>query len=288
MLTIADVVARQNALNSGDVHFMDRPDLKTLGLLQRNTGLKIDSVTGFAHYVAPMNVTIAPFDDPNVRNAVKYCFNREELVKKILFGHGKAGNDDPMAPSIKFASNPKPIHKYDPDKVKFHLKKAGLTSLKIDLSASDAAFPGAVDAAVLMQQSAKKAGIDINVIREPSDGYWSNVWMKKPWCLSYWGGRPTVDWMMTTAYKGGADWNDTFWKNARFDELLSKARAETDEAKRAAMYAEMQQILHDDGGIIVLMFNDFVTAHSKKVAHGKLNSNYDHDGGHIYRRWWFV
>ena len=27
---------------------------------------------------------------------------------------------------------------------------------------------------------------------------------------------------------------------------------------------------------------------AKKVAHGDLNSNYDHDGGQMYKRWWFV
>ena len=288
MLTIADVAARQNALTSGDVHYINRPDLKTVGLIKRNPNVLVESVTGFGHYVAPMDVRAKPFDNPDVRNAVKYCFDREALLKKVLFGYGQPGNDDPIAPAIKYASNPKPIYKYDPDRVKFHLKKAGLTSLKIDLSASNAAFAGSVDCAVLMQAAAKKTGIDINVVREPSDGYWSNVWMKKPWCMSYWGGRPTVDWMMTTAYKGGADWNDTFWKNDRFDELLGKARAETDQAKRAAMYAEMQQILHDDGGIIVLMFNDWVSVSSKKVAHGKINSNYDDDGGYMFYRWWFA
>ena len=84
-----------------------------------------------------------------------------------------------------------------------------------------------------MQAQAKAAGIDINVIREPDDSYWDNVWMKKPWCMSYWGGRPTCDWMFTTAYAADAAWNDTFWKNARFNELLIAARAETDDAKRA-------------------------------------------------------
>ena len=69
-----------------------------------------------------------------------------------------------------------------------------------------------------------------------------------------------------------AAWNDTFWKNAKFNELLSAARAETDEAKRAAMYAEMQQILHDDGGVIVLMFNNFVSGQFQERAHGDLNS----------------
>ena len=57
---------------------------------------------------------------------------------------------------------------------------------------------------------------------------------------------------------------------------------------RAEMYAEMQQILHDDGGIQVLMFNNYVSAHTTKVAHGDLNSNYDMDGGHIFRNWWFA
>jgi peptide/nickel transport system substrate-binding protein len=288
MLTILDVVARQNALSSGDVHYIDRPDLKTVSLLKRNPGLEIDQVTGFAHYVAPMNTTMAPFDDPDVRNAIKYSFDREDLVKKILLGFGATGNDNPLAPSIKFAIDPEPKHQYDPEKVKFHLKKAGLTSLKVDLSVSDAAFSGAVDAAVLIAEQAKQTGIEINVVREASDGYWSNVWMKKPWCFSYWGGRPTADWMFTTAYAEGVDWNDTFWKNARFNELLVEARGERDDAKRAPMYAEMQNILHEDGGIIVLMFNDFVTAHSKKLAHGDLNSNYDHDGGYMYRRWWFA
>src|SRR5690606_6346253 len=114
---------------------------------------------------------------------------------------------------------------YDPDKAKFHLKKAGMETLTVDLSAAEAAYVGAVDAAVLYREHAAKAGIDINVVREPSDGYWSNVWMKKPFVQCYWGGRPTADWMFTQAYAADANWNDTFWKHQRFNELLVQARA---------------------------------------------------------------
>ncbi len=288
MLTIPDVVARTTALNSGDVDSMTRCDLKTLHLLKRNKKLAITDITGFGHFVTPMDVRVAPYDDVNVRLALKHCYDREALVKKILLGHGTAGNDNPIAPSIKYAIQPEPVHQYDPDKAKSYLKKAGLSSLKVDLSVADAAFAGAVDAAVLMQASAKACNIDINVIREAADGYWSNVWMKKPWCFSYWGGRPTLDWMMTTAYYSKAKWNDTFWKSERFDKLLVDGRAETNEKLRAEMYAEMQQILHDDGGIQVLMFNNYVSAHTTKVAHGDLNSNYDMDGGHMFRNWWFA
>ncbi|MFO1173292.1 MAG: ABC transporter substrate-binding protein [Hyphomicrobiaceae bacterium] len=288
LLSVVDVAARTAALQTGDIHYIDRCDLKTISLLEQNPDLKITNVTGFAHYVVPMDVRVAPFDNPDIRNALKFAIDREEILKKVLLGYGQAGNDTPLAPSIKFATNPEPVHKYDPDKVKFHLGKAGVTSLKVDLSTADTAFAGAVDAALLMKEQAAKHGIEINVVKEANDGYWSNVWMKKPWCFSYWQGRPTADWMLTTAYAADAEWNDTAWKNPKFNELLVAARAETDEAKRAAAYAEMQTILHDDGGIIVLMFNNYVSAHSAKVAHGDLNSNFDMDGGYLYSRWWFA
>ena len=288
LLSIADVAARQNALMTGQVHYIDRVDLKTINQLKRKKDIKITDVTGFGHYVAPMNVTQKPFDDVNVRQALKWAINRDELVKKVLYGYGTAGDDVPLAPSIKYASVPEPKYHYDPERAKSLLNIANIGTLKIDLSASDAAFAGAVDAALLMKAQAKKAGIEINVVREPNDSYWDVVWMKKPWCMSYWSGRPTADWMFSTAYAADAVWNDTFWKHPKFNDLLTSARAEMDDKKRADKYTEMQQLLHDDGGLMVLMFNDYVSAHSAKVAHGDLNSNSDHDGGNIFQRWWMA
>src|SRR5262249_50460483 len=227
VLSIIDVNARTTALTSGEVDYIDRVDLKTLNLLTRgNPNVGIAEVSGFAHYIAPMITTAAPFNDNNVRMALKYAVDREQIVKKVLYGHGSAGNDSPIAPGVPFYADPTPKHSYDPEKAKYYLKQAGLSSLKVDLSAADAAFAGAVDAAQIMRETAAAAGIDINVVREPNDGYWDAVWMKKPWCLSYWSGRPTADLMFTTAYADGAAWNETDWKNARFNELLVATRPE--------------------------------------------------------------
>lgn len=288
ILSIIDVAARNNALISGEVNYIDRVDLKTISMLEGNSNVKIAETSGYAHYVAPMITTMAPFDNVDVRLALKYAINREDIVKKVLLGHGSPGYDSPIAPGVPFASVPESKHSYDPEKAKFHLKKAGMENLKVDLSASDAAFAGAIDAAQLMADSAKAAGIEINVVREPGDAYWDNVWMKKPWCLSYWSGRPTPDLMFTTAYQTGAAWNDSFWSNKSFDDLLLKARSELDSAKRAAMYAEMQNIVADDGGVVVLMFYNYVNAHDPSVAYGTLASNWDVDGMKVTKRWWFA
>lgn len=289
VLTIIDVAARMNALSSGNVDFIDRVDLKTSGRMASSPNIALAEVAGFAHYVAPMIVTQKPFDNKDVRLALKYAIDREEIVKKVLLGHGTAGNDNPIAPGVPFHKDPATKHVFDPDKVKFHLGKAGLSELTVDLSASDAAFAGAVDTAQLMKESAAKCGININVIREADDAYWDAVWMKKPWCLSYWSGRPVADLMFTTAYATGAAWNEGFWSNAKFDELLAAARSELDQAKRAAMYAEMQEIVADDSGTMVLMFYNYVNAHAKTVARPDVIApNWDVDGLKITQRWWFA
>lgn len=289
MLALVDLNARTTALVSGDVDMIDRLDLKTVGLLARKPGVVIDKVAGNAHYTIPMDTRRAPFNDVNVRRALKYGVNRQEMVDKILFGYGSAGNDHPIGAGQRFYNTDLEQTTYDPDKAKFYLKEAGMDSLQIDLSSSDAAFGGAVDAAVLYQNSAKAGGIDINVIREPNDGYWSDVWMQKGMVFSYWGGRPVEDQMFATAYKCGASWNESYWCNERFDELMVMARAELDNDKRREMYFEMQQICAEDGGSVIPMFNDYVFATNEKIAKPEtMSTNWDLDGERWAERWWFA
>ena len=140
---------------------------------------------------------------------------------------------------------------------------------------------------MLYKEHASNAGININVVREPNDGYWSDVWMKKAWCACYWGGRPTEDWMFSTAYAAGASWNDTFWNHEKFNKLLVEARAELDDAKRREMYVEMQRILRDEGGVVVAMFPNYLFGTSTKIKHGEMSGNWDMDGGRLGERWWF-
>ena len=288
ILSIVDAAARQNALVTGEVDAIDQVDLNTVKLLKRQRNLEILAVTGTQHYTFAMDTRAEPYKDNNVRLALKHAIDREELVAKILNGYGSVGNDHPISPANRYYASDLEQRTYDPEKAKHYLKKAGLDSLEVALSAADAAFGGAVDAAVLYAEKAAAAGIKIKVVREPNDGYWSNVWMKKPWSAVYWGGRPTEDWMFSTAYESGAAWNDSFWENEKFNVLLKEARSELDDPKRRQMYGEMQQIVRDDGGVVIPMFAAYVMAHSKKIAHDEnVGSNWTMDGFRAPERWWF-
>jgi len=232
LLKVGDAAARMNALMTDEVDLIDRPDLKTIHLLQRIPNVNIHTQNGTLHYTMPMMVDQAPFDDLNVRLALKHAIDREAIVEKVLKGYGTVGNDHPIASSMPYFNADLPQHSYDPDKAKHYLQKAGLETLDVTLHSADAAFNGAVDASILFSEAAKAAGITVNVLREPDDGYWSNVWLQKPFCTSYWGGRPTPDLMFSAGYAAGADWNDTHWANERFNELLVAARAELDQTRR--------------------------------------------------------
>lgn len=291
-IAINDNTARMNALLTGQVDCINRIDLKTEQLLKANPQVRIQEVSCNQFYSFPMLTNIAPFDDVNVRRAIKYSINRQELVDKVLLGHGRVGNDSPIGPANQYFNADMEQISYDPDQAKFYLKEAGLSSLDVDLSASNAAFEGAVDAAQLIQASAKAAGINVNVVQEPADGYWSNVWIKKPWCACYWSGRATEDWMFTSAFEEGVAWNDTQWDrndSERFQDLLIDARAELDSQKRREMYYEMQQILSDDGGLIMPMFANYVDAVKNTVQTPETIGNlWQMDNARMAERWWMA
>ena len=198
--------------------------------------------------------------------ALKLAINRDEMVEKILGGLGTVGNDFPINAAYPLFDDSIPQRTYDPAKAAEHYKASGHDGSPIVLRTAPGAFPGAVEAAQLFQQSAAAAGIPLEVKVEPDDGYWSDVWNVQPFCASYWGGRPVQDQMYSTAYLSTADWNDTKFKNEEFDALLLKARAELDQTARKEEYSKMANILRDEGGLILPMFNDFVEAKRAEVG----------------------
>ena len=284
---IADVTARTAALKTGEIDAMNLCERKTFHLLEKVPGLKGLNISGTTHYTIPMLCDVAPFYDNNVRMGLKFAIDREKLVKQVLRGYGAVGNDHPIAPNMRYFASDLPQREYDPEKARYYIKKAGLLDHTFKLHVADAAFAGAIDTAVLYREYASKAGIDIQVVQEPGDGYWSNVWMQKPWCFSFWGGEPSEDWKLSVGYASGAPWNESHFEHKRFNELLIAARAELDEAKRREMYAEMQRILRDEGGSVVPMFANLLMAASDKVGFKNV-TGIEMDGLRACERWYFI
>ena len=286
VIVLNDATARTAALQSGQVDVINRVEPKIAKLLDRAPNLSVQNVSGRGHYVFIAHIDTAPFDNNDLRLALKYALNRQEMVDKILQGYGGIGNDMPINASYPLFDDTIPQREFSLEKAAEHYKKSGHDGSPIILRTADGAFPGAVDAAALFQQSAQAAGIPLEIKREPNDGYWSEVWNVQPFCCSYWGGRPVQDQMYATAYLSTADWNDTRWKRDDFDAMLLEARAELDEAKRKDIYSKMGRLLNEEGGLILPMFNDFIDAVSNEVQGFEGDPNGPQMNWYAFKKTW--
>ncbi|MBU1317152.1 MAG: ABC transporter substrate-binding protein [Alphaproteobacteria bacterium] len=287
VLVINDNTARIAALSSGKVHFINTLSPKTMSLLSRAPTIETISTKGKGFYSFLMHGDTAPFDNNDLRMALKLVIDREAMLNTVLGGYGTLGNDYPVNDAYALAPTGIPQRAYDPEEAAHYFKKSAHEG-PVLLRTSDAAFTGAVDASVLFQANAKKAGIDIQLQREPADGYWSNVWNKKPFCASYWGGRATQDVRYTTTQLSTSTWNDTRFKDPAFDKKLLEARAETDTEKRRELYREMAMTVRDNSGLILPVFNNYLNARSVKMKGWIDDVGNDLSNGQIASRAWLA
>ena len=263
-IAIADESSRVNALLSGDVHIVNEVNPRSTVRIKGSTRHQVvDSPSGnYTDLIIRQDQL--PGQSPEFTQAMKYLLDREQIKSAIFRGYARVGNDHPIAPGARFFNADLPQRAYDPEKAKFLLKKAGMESITMPLMCSPAAT-GSVDIAVLLQQSAKQAGLKLDVNRLPSDGYWSNHWAKHPLSFGNINPRPNADMLFSQFFQSTAPWNESGWKNEQFDQLLVQARGETDEAKRGKMYADMQTLVHEHSGIGVPVFISNIDGADQRV-----------------------
>ncbi|MBN3863142.1 ABC transporter substrate-binding protein [Pseudomonas frederiksbergensis] len=263
-IAIADEPSRINALLSGDVQIVNEVNPRSTVRIKASTKHRVvDSPSGnYTDLIIRQDQL--PGKSPEFTEAMKLLLDREQIKSAIFRGFARVGNDHPIAPGARFYNADLPQRAYDPEKAKFLLKKAGMESISMPLMCSPAAT-GSVDIAVLLQQSAKEAGLKLDVNRLPSDGYWSNHWAKHPLSFGNINPRPNADMLFSQFFQSTAPWNESGWKNEQFDQLLVQARGETDEVKRGKMYADMQTLVHEHGGIGVPVFISNIDGADQRV-----------------------
>ncbi len=191
---------------------------------------------------------VEPFSDVRVRQAVRMVADREELVQLVLGGEGIVSCDTPVEPNDQYRADlscPQDI-----EGAKALLADAGYPD-GIDIDVHVATLePTWPTLAVAYQEQAAAAGIRVNVVQSPSDGYWSEVWMKKDVSATRWNERP-ADQALHEIYLSSAKWNESYFKDETFDAMLAEARRELDFDKRKAIYVAAQEYLHENAGTLI-------------------------------------
>lgn len=255
LLVVNDPNARVSAIQTGQAQISTLLDARSVSLLQSlpNIDIVFNPSRGFSGI--NMMLTKPPFDNLRLRQALKHAINREDVIERIYYGQARLGNDTPVPPSVPDFAASVPQTMYDPDRARALYAESGHSGPLL-LQTSDAAGPGAVDLATLFKEHAAAAGIDIQVQREPADGYWGNIWAQTPFHSTVWGSRPTSDLINTIAYGSGSPANDTGFSDPEFDAAIQTARGSSNAEERMVASARAQAILSERGGVIIPAFEN--------------------------------
>ena len=110
-----------------------------------------------------------------------------------------------------------------------------------------------VEMATVLKESFKPAGIDLEIVVMPEDGYWAEGWMVKPFTTVWWGGRPPYE-AFNVVYRGGGSWNETFYNNPTVDALLDEAKGAASLEDQIRIFGELQCIAVEDAHRIIPVF----------------------------------
>ena len=260
---IGDESARVNALLSGGMDLVGSVNPRSVARIKGTPGFAVFETQSGQYSDLVMRKDTGPGQNEDFILAMKYLFDRQQLKKTVALDHAVLANDQPIDPTNRFYFAGLPQRPFDLDKAKFHLQKSGVTG-KVPVVASPAALYS-VEIALVLQQTAQKIGLDLDVKRMPADGYWSNHWLNSPVGFGNVNPRPSADTILTQFFKSDAAWNESRWKNPKFDQLLVAARGEVDLAKRKQMYADMQTMIHEEAGIGIPLFLASIDGHSSRV-----------------------
>lgn len=261
---IGDETARLSALLAGEADIIQALNAKAVPQVRASGHAGALIAEGGATATFPMRADRAPFDNIDVRRALKLAFDREEFIKLAFDGAAAPGYDHPIPPGDPFFATDIPLPKPDPEEVKRLLTKAGHADTVFELHTSDANYGGA-NAAVVLSQLMARNGVKVKVIRHPSDSYWTAVWMQVPWCASSWTVRPSAITRIEAGYITGAPQNEAFWTDPEVDRLVAQAKADLDDASRKAALVEVQKIIAANGGTIVGAFVPWIDGYAGTV-----------------------
>ncbi|MGY3238277.1 peptide/nickel transport system substrate-binding protein [Bradyrhizobium sp. USDA 4448] len=257
---LPDDQARVNALLAGDMQFVGTISPRLVPRVISASNLALFETKGGAYHDLVLRLAEEPGSNPDFVLALKHMFNREQIRRTVYRGYAVIANDQPIDPTNRFYDARLPQRAFDLDKARFHLQRSGFANQAFPIVVSPAA-PNSEELGQVLQQVGQQIGIKFQLQRVPADGYWSIHWAKHPIFFSSIPPKASVDLTFTQYFYSQGPFNESAWRNERFDALLLEARAETDNERRREKYSEMQRLVHEGSGVCIPVFASYLDAH---------------------------
>ena len=202
------------------------------------------------------------YKDVRVRRALAMAVDNSVVLSLGFSSFGILAHNHHVAPvHPEYADIGQPV--YDPAGALALMKEAGAEDYEHELHSIDSGWRK--DVTDVVADQLRSAGIKVKRTVLPGSTFWNN-WTKYPFSSTNWNHRPLGTQILGLAYRTGADWNESAFSNAKFDELLDKANSIADADKRREVMAELEQIMVDEGVTIQPFWKSIYRLYNPKLV----------------------
>ncbi len=284
---IPDASTRTAAMESGEVHYGAFGAIPNIDVVRLRESDDIGVTTDGYAMINPMaliemNTTLAPFDNPVMRQAISMAIDRQFLIDNIWFGYGKPATS-------AMTSNFEPLGLYtatpefypespDVDAANALLDAAGIAEDADGMRASAVIdlIPYGEDwrrAGEYLKQAMGDIGVNLELRYEDVPTWLKRVYADYDFELNvnyfYQLPDPVIGVQRhygTDQIRQGTPFvNSTRYSNIEVDDLLAAGAIEVDTAKRGEIYGQIQSILGEELPVVNLFEMEFLTVYNEKL-----------------------
>jgi peptide/nickel transport system substrate-binding protein len=225
------------------------------------------------------------FGSSNVRKALSYAINREEILKENLHGYGQLsfGSVSPIFKS--YYNNRLEPYEFNPTKAKQMLTKEGwidrdqngiLEKNNLDFSFKlyiASGNPRRMYAATIVKNNLKAVGIDVTVETMEMGSFINRLFEHELDAFM-------AGWTVAIPIDLQPYWHSDFerspfnlvgYSNPEVDSILNELENETKQRTKIALYKKIQELLHQDEPVTFLYWLNVITAYNKRITNITIN-----------------
>ncbi|MDA3132967.1 glutathione ABC transporter substrate-binding protein GsiB [Atlantibacter subterranea] len=272
---VVDNNTRAAMLQTGEAQFAFPIPYEQAAVLQKNDKLDLVTTPSIMQRYISMNVTQKPFDNPKVREAINYAINRDALVKVAFAGFATPATGV-VPPAIAFAE-PFKAWPYDPAKARELLKEAGYPNGFETTLWSSHNHSTAQKVLQFTQQQLAQVGVKVKLTAMDAGQRAAEVEGKgqkesgvRMFYTGWSASTGEADWALSPLF-ASQNWpptlfNTAFYSNPQVDNDLTEALKTTDNAQKASLYKNAQEIIWKESPWVPLVVEKLVSAHSKSLS----------------------
>jgi peptide/nickel transport system substrate-binding protein len=273
---IPEASVRVGTLKSGEIQYADDIDPLAYQELKSDPNFAvIEKGQPGSGYVLLLNTSSkGPISDPQVRLALEYAIDREGLNKSVFQGLNQVAASPLMKVTFGYDASTEQIYPFDPEKAKSVLDAAGWKEgadgirekdgQKLAIDFPIISRPNDKAMAESIQASLRDIGVDLKVNPLERAAAREMVQQNKYDAGFMWFSYGDPDVLRTIFYSKNVDaFNRAKYQVPEVDQMLEEAAATTDTAKRAELYAKIQQRVLKDAVVVPLV--DTITHNAKRA-----------------------